>query len=70
MAKPIKLGLDGNIEPVTSNNTYLDIVKIFASKFFLTKKVKFSQVNVISKFLNLMIFNFFEFIKYFDDVQL
>ena len=31
--------------------------------------VLFSQVGITSKFLNLMILKFFEFIVYFDDVK-
>ena len=37
--------------------------------FPLLKSPVFSQVGFISKFLNLMIFYFFEFIEYFDDVK-
>ena len=34
------------------------------------KKVRFSQVDVASKFLNSMVSKNFEFIEYFDDVKL
>ena len=51
-----KLRLDNNIGSVTLNNTYLNIVL-------------FSQVGVTSKILNSIIFNFFEFIEYFQDVK-
>ena len=36
--------------------------------FFLTYKVLFSQVGVITKFLNSTIFKYFELMEYFDDV--
>ena len=37
--------------------------------FFLPEKVLFSQLGVTIKFLNLMIFYYFEFIEYLDDVK-
>ena len=36
---------------------------------FIPNIILFSQVGVITKFLNSMIFKYFEFIEYFDDVK-
>ena len=37
--------------------------------FFPRLKVQFSQVNDITKFFDSMIFKYFEFIQYFDDLK-